>query len=62
MLPRDSVLGIAATGSAHLVEGGDAITGLEFIHAFSDAVDSAGDIVATIDLQVRPFWCFPGRN
>lgn len=46
VLPADGVLGEAAGGGEHLVEGGDAVAGREFVDVRADAVDDAGDVVA----------------
>ena len=54
--PRDGILGIAAAGREHLVEGGDAVAGLEFEDARADLLDYAGDVVTLVNgarAQVR---------
>ena len=48
MLPGDGVLGVAAVGGHHLVEGGDAVAGLEFEDVGADLFDHAGDVVALV--------------
>lgn len=62
VLPGNGVLGVAPTWRTHLVEGGDTITGLKFIHALANAVDDASNVVAAIDPHVQPFWGFPGER
>lgn len=54
VLPGDGVLGIGPMRGAHLVEGGDAVAGLELCNIDADLVDDAGDIVALVILVVQP--------
>ena len=48
MCIADGVFGETAMWSHHLVEGGDAVTGLELDDIGTDGVDNAGDVVACV--------------
>ena len=48
MLPRHGILGITASRRAHLMEGGDAVAGLEFIDVGADFFHDPGDVVALV--------------
>ena len=48
VLPGDGVLGVAAVGGAHLVEGGYAVAGLEFEDFCAHGDDGAGYVVAFV--------------
>ena len=57
---RDGVLGETPVRSHHLVESGDAVSGLEFHDIAPDGVDDAGDVVARVEVVAlfRPFPIF----
>ena len=57
--PAHGVLSVASTWSAHLVEGGDAVSDFEFGDAFADRVDGAGDVVALVEGSVGHLRKFP---
>lgn len=48
VLPRSGLLCVAAAGSAHLVEGRDAISGLDFVNVLADRMHHAGDVVSRV--------------
>lgn len=48
VLPSNSILGVRPIGSPHLVEGGDAVAGLELGDVTADLVNDAGDVIALV--------------
>lgn len=59
VLPGHRVLGEASVGGTHLVEGGDAVPGFEFVDAGADAVNDAGNVISRVGLLAAPFRTFP---
>lgn len=57
--PGYSILGVASMSRYHLVEGGHAVTGLEFGDIGADLLDDASDVVAFIPGLLCPLWQFP---
>lgn len=48
MVPRDGIFSVAAMRSHHLVERSHAVALLEFVDAFADGLDDAGDVIALV--------------
>ena len=62
MLGTERVLGVAAAGGLHVVEGGHAVAFLELGHLVADGLDDAGDVVALVGIRAAgrvPFGEFP---
>jgi len=60
--PAYCVLGEGTTRCHHLVEGSDAVSGLELIDVGADAVDVAGDVVTGVEVGLHVVGGdFPGR-
>lgn len=56
VIPRNSVLGIAAAWGTHFVKCRNTVSRSEFADTWPYSMNKAGDVIALVQRSLRPFW------